>query len=202
MSAKHTLLLAAEPALAETLAEQFAALENFALCDDDAPWPDVILVDDRGCDAKSEVAQLRQRGFAGAAIVVSAGGASCPGADAMVKRPFRFAALLAAIEAALARRAALEFAPAIGANVRLTEKEAAILARLQRANGAAVSKADLLSEVWGFRPKVSTRTLETHIHRLRRKIEADPARPRRIVTSPGGYRLASAQSETALLPAP
>jgi DNA-binding response OmpR family regulator len=74
--------------------------------------------------------------------------------------------------------------------IRLTEKEAAILAFLHRKGARAVPRQELLSEVWGYNPAVTTHTLETHIYRLRRKIEADPAKARLLVTEAGGYRLA------------
>lgn len=180
------------------LAEQFAARDDFTLRESDTPWPDAALIDDRGADARTKVEDMRRLGFPGAIILVVTDDAPCPGADATVKRPFRFAALLAAIDDAIARRAARGALPALAEGVRLTDKEAAILIRLQRAMGATVSKADLLAEIWGYGPNVSTRTLETHIHRLRRKIEADPARPSRLVTETDGYRLAAGDAPATL----
>jgi DNA-binding response OmpR family regulator len=74
--------------------------------------------------------------------------------------------------------------------IRLTEKEAAILAFLYRMGARAVPRQELLTKVWGYNPAVTTHTLETHIYRLRRKIEADPAKACLLVTEAGGYRLA------------
>ena len=102
-------------------------------------------------------------------------------ADSSLPRPFRFADLLAQL-------ATPRHPPVLPAG--LTEKEAAILSRLAQADGAVISKAALLADVWGYGPNVSTRTLETHIHRLRQKIEIDPRRPQRLLTEEGGYRLA------------
>ena len=76
-----------------------------------------------------------------------------------------------------------------GVKVWLTAKEVDILRHLQR-NGGTVSKQVLLSEVWGYNPSVSSHTLETHIYRLRQKIEADPYSARLLLTAEGGYRLA------------
>ena len=76
-----------------------------------------------------------------------------------------------------------------GVKVWLTAKEVDILRHLQR-NGGTVSKQVLLSEVWGYNPSVSSHTLETHIYRLRQKIEADPYAARLLLTADGGYRLA------------
>jgi DNA-binding response OmpR family regulator len=75
--------------------------------------------------------------------------------------------------------------------IRLTEKEAAILAFLHRMGERAVPRQELLTEVWGYHPEVTTHTLETHIYRLRRKIEADPAKASLLITEAGGYRLAA-----------
>jgi len=76
-----------------------------------------------------------------------------------------------------------------GARIRLTEKEAAILLYLHRAAGRPVPRGELLGEVWGYSSLVTTHTLETHIYRLRRKIEADPQEARLLLTDEGGYRL-------------
>jgi DNA-binding response OmpR family regulator len=73
--------------------------------------------------------------------------------------------------------------------IRLTEKEAAILKYLYRAGGRPVARQILLNEVWGYNSAVTTHTLETHIYRLRQKIEPDPAQARLLLTEGGGYRL-------------
>ena len=76
-----------------------------------------------------------------------------------------------------------------GKKVRLTEKETAILKYLYRAGERAVGRQVLLNEVWGYNAAVATHTLETHIYRLRQKIEPDPAEARLLLTEAGGYRL-------------
>jgi DNA-binding response OmpR family regulator len=73
--------------------------------------------------------------------------------------------------------------------IRLTEKEAAILKYLYRAGGRPVARQVLLNEVWGYNSAVTTHTLETHIYRLRQKIEPDPSQARLLLTEGGGYRL-------------
>jgi DNA-binding response OmpR family regulator len=73
--------------------------------------------------------------------------------------------------------------------VRLTDKEAGLLKFLHRANSAGVTRQVLLDQIWGYNANVTTHTLETHIYRLRQKIELDPSSPRLLVTSPGGYGL-------------
>jgi DNA-binding response OmpR family regulator len=79
--------------------------------------------------------------------------------------------------------------PSTGREVRLTEKEAAILDYLYHAGERVTGRETLLGEVWGYHAGVTTHTLETHIYRLRQKIERDPGRARILVTEPGGYRL-------------
>ncbi len=76
-----------------------------------------------------------------------------------------------------------------GEVIRLTEKEAAILKYLYRAGDAVVARDVLLHEVWGYNPAVTTHTLETHVYRLRQKIEDNPSEATILVTDSGGYRL-------------
>jgi DNA-binding response OmpR family regulator len=76
-----------------------------------------------------------------------------------------------------------------GKKVRLTDKEAAILKYLYRAGERAVGRDTLLGEVWGYNAGVTTHTLETHVYRLRQKIEKDPSKATILVTDQGGYRL-------------
>jgi DNA-binding response OmpR family regulator len=73
--------------------------------------------------------------------------------------------------------------------LRLTDKETAILKYLYRAGQQSVTRPVLLEEVWGYNSGVTTHTLETHIYRLRQKIEANPGNCRLLVTESGGYRL-------------
>lgn len=129
------------------------------------------------------------------------------GANDYVVKPFRFAVLLARIRAHLRQHEQSEdatfsigrytFRPAAkmlldgaGAKVRLTEKETAILKYLYRAGDRIVTRDILLSEVWGYNSGVTTHTLETHIYRLRQKIERDPSHAELLVTESGGYKLA------------
>lgn len=76
-----------------------------------------------------------------------------------------------------------------GETLRLTEKEVAILSFLKAADGKKVSRDDLLHHVWSYVREVETHTLETHIYRLRQKIEDDPSSPKIIITQEDGYRL-------------
>ena len=71
----------------------------------------------------------------------------------------------------------------------LTDMETKILKYLYRADGRVVDRDVLLGEVWGYSAAVDTHTVETHIYRLRQKIERDPSNPEILVSEPGGYRL-------------
>jgi DNA-binding response OmpR family regulator len=128
------------------------------------------------------------------------------GANDYVTKPFKFAVLLARIRAqlrsheqsedAVFRIGPYEFRPANKMlmderqkKVRLTEKETNILKYLYRAGPKAVPREELLTEVWGYNAGVTTHTLETHVYRLRQKIEPDPSSARILLTEAGGYRL-------------
>ena len=76
-----------------------------------------------------------------------------------------------------------------GGKVRLTEKETAIMKYLYRAEQKIIGRDELLEQVWGYNSGVTTHTLETHIYRLRQKIEIDPSNARLLVTEGGGYKL-------------
>lgn len=142
------------------------------------------------------------------------------GADDYVTKPFGLLELLARIETLLRRSASGSFAvmrlPPVrfgdvqvdrdhrkvtraGAAVQLTPKEYALLAALIARNGAVVEREELLREVWGYDPGVVSRTLDTHLAELRRKLEREPHTPRHILTIPKqGYRLVLGNEETAI----
>ena len=128
------------------------------------------------------------------------------GANDYIAKPFKFGVLLARLRAQLRQHEQSEdavfnigrftFKPASkllvderGSKVRLTEKETSILKYLYRAGEKVVTRDVLLHEVWGYNAGVTTHTLETHIYRLRQKIEKDPANASMLVTETGGYKL-------------
>ena len=128
------------------------------------------------------------------------------GANDYISKPFKFPVLLARIRSQLRTHEQSEdavfqlgpytFKPAMkmlvtedDKKIRLTEKETNILKFLYRSNDGTVARDVLLHEVWGYNAGVTTHTLETHIYRLRQKIEPDPSNARLLVTESGGYRL-------------
>jgi DNA-binding response OmpR family regulator len=172
---------------------------------------DVSLPDMDGFEACQ---QLRDRGVR-APIIMLTGAAQEEeqqvrgleaGANDYVLKPFKFSVLLARIRAHLRSHEAsedatyrigpYEFRPAMRLLVdpaqkklRLTDKETAILRYLYRSGEKPVGRDELLREVWGYNSNVTTHTLETHIYRLRQKIEPDVQSPKLLITETGGYRL-------------
>ncbi len=129
------------------------------------------------------------------------------GASDYVTKPFRIGVLIARIKAQLRQHEQSDDAlfaigpyrfrpaskllmdPEKNRRIRLTEKETAILKYLFRAGAKAIAREVLLNEVWGYNSGVTTHTLETHVYRLRQKIERNPAKAEILVTEQGGYRL-------------
>jgi DNA-binding response OmpR family regulator len=131
------------------------------------------------------------------------------GANDYISKPFGFAELLARVRAQLRTFENSEDAvftigpyvfrpaakllqnPSQNRKLRLTGKENALLKLLYRADSRPVARQMLLNEVWGYNAAVTTHTVETHIYRLRQKIESDPTNPTILVTVGSGYRLAA-----------
>ncbi len=164
-------------------------------------------------DGREACKVMRRNGFAGPIILLTAHDSEADtilgleaGANDYVTKPFRFAVLLARIRAHLRQYEQSEgvtfrigpytFRPAQkllvdedGRKIHLTEKEVAILKFLYRAGERPVSRDVLLAEVWGYNAGVTTHTVETHIYRLRQKMEPDPSDASILRTEQGGYRL-------------
>ncbi len=164
-------------------------------------------------DGREAVKLMRRHGFRSPIIMLTGQGSDSDtvlgleaGANDYVVKPFKLAVLLARIRAQLRQYAASEdaifqigpysFKPGAkllvsdkGSKLKLTEKETAILRFLFRAEQKVVSRDTLLTEVWGYNANVTTHTLETHIYRLRQKIEPTPSAARILVTEGGGYKL-------------
>ncbi|PSH67022.1 MULTISPECIES: response regulator transcription factor [Phyllobacterium] len=164
-------------------------------------------------DGREAVKLLRKGGFKAPVIMLTGHDTDSDtilglesGANDYVTKPFRFAVLLARIRAQLRQHEQSEdatfvvgpytFKPgqkmlidAKGGKIRLTEKEVAIIKYLYRAGGKVITRDVLLEEVWGYNSGVTTHTLETHVYRLRQKIEHDPSNSTILVTESGGYKL-------------
>jgi len=164
-------------------------------------------------DGREACKLMRRSGFKSPVIMLTAQDSDSDtilglesGANDYVTKPFRFAVLLARIRAQLRQHENSEdavfaighytFRPSakllvdeVDRKVRLTEKETAILKYLYRSGEKVVTREVLLHEVWGYNAGVTTHTLETHIYRLRQKIERDPSAAELLVTEGGGYKL-------------
>ncbi len=164
-------------------------------------------------DGRETCKVLRKNGFKSPIIMLTGQDSDADmilglesGANDYVTKPFRFSVLLARVRAQLRQHEQSEdavftighytFRPATktlvdeaGAKVRLTEKETSILKYLYRAGEKVVTREVLLHEVWGYNAGVTTHTLETHIYRLRQKIEKDPSNAELLLTEMGGYKL-------------
>lgn len=185
--------------------------------------PDVVIMDVGlpDLDGRETVRTLRRDGYKRPIIMLTARDSEADtviglnsGANDYVSKPFRFVVLLARIRAHLRQYESSEdaefqvgpytFRPSSknlvgvdGAKLRLTEKEAAILRYLHRADQQPVAREMLLKHVWGYNSNVTTHTLETHIYRLRQKIESNPADAQLLVTEGGGYKLIAGVPERA-----
>jgi DNA-binding response OmpR family regulator len=165
-------------------------------------------------DGRDICRQLRKSGVRTPVIMLTAADSEVDtikgldsGANDYVTKPFRIGVLLARIRAQLRQYERSEdavfsigpysFRPSAKLlihsdtkkKVRLTEKEASILKYLLRAGAVVIGREVLLNEVWGYNSGVTTHTLETHVYRLRQKIERDPSKAELLVTEQGGYRL-------------
>ena len=192
---------------AETASAGLAAAKSEA--------PDLILLDiglpDQ--DGRETCKLMRKAGVTTPIIILTGADSDADtilgleaGASDYVTKPFRFGVLLALIrtrlrqyemtESAQFNLGGYQFKPSVKTlvrddqnKIRLTEKETNILKLLLRAGGDTVARDKLLEEVWGYNAQVTTHTLETHVYRLRQKIEDDPSNSELLITEAGGYRL-------------
>ncbi|MFK8254032.1 response regulator transcription factor [Ancylobacter terrae] len=186
-----------------------------AMAEVEASRIDLVLMDVGlpDMDGRDAVRAMRRKGFKAPVIMLTGHDTESDtimgleaGANDYVVKPFRFAVLLARIRAQVRSHEASEdavftigpytFRPGAkllvterNSKIRLTEKETAILRYLYRAGKKPVAREILLQEVWGYNSGVTTHTLETHIYRLRQKIEKDPSHPNLLATEAGGYKL-------------
>ncbi|WP_374308645.1 response regulator transcription factor [Methylocella sp.] len=202
-----------------SLHEEFSAVHadsaQEALTASRSETPDLVIMDVGlpDMDGREAVKKMREEGYKNPIIMLTGHDSESDtvqgldaGANDYVTKPFRFSVLLARMRAhlrqhetneeALFRIGPYTFQPGAkllvtekGEKLRLTEKETAILRYLYRAGRNVVVRDVLLREVWGYNSNVTTHTLETHIYRLRQKIEKDPAKAQLLITEAGGYKL-------------
>lgn len=193
-----------------------AGLTMAGACDPELVILDLMLP---GTDGLRVLEQLRERGSTVPVLVLTALGEEADkvrgfraGADDYVTKPFGLMELLARVDALLRRsRTGQHPVPQVryevgeitihlathevtrrGAPVALRPKEFDLLVALARRGGAAASRLELLQEVWGYDETVVSRTVDTHVAELRRKLEDDAAEPRYLLTvRKTGYRLAT-----------
>jgi two-component system, OmpR family, alkaline phosphatase synthesis response regulator PhoP len=180
--------------------------------------PDLVILDLGlpGMDGYRVLRIMRDEGLAMPVLILSAEGEEANkvrgfrlGADDYVTKPFSLLELLARVEALLRRavprpagaRVVYSFGDVVvepdarrvtqrGEPVVLAPLEFALLLALARRQGAVVTRGELMREVWGHRGLVLSRTVDTHIGELRRKLEPDPANPQYILTvRKTGYRV-------------
>lgn len=171
-----------------------------------------------GMDGREVCRHLRADGLMAPIIMLTASDSDSDtilglnaGATDYVTKPFKLGVLLARIRAhirqfeqsddAVLSIGPFDFRPGAktlashngqatnGAHIRLTDKEAQILKFLYLHGDRVVGRDELLDVVWGYNANVTTHTLETHVYRLRQKMEPDPSHAKILVTEPGGYRL-------------
>lgn len=174
--------------------------------------PHLVVMDGQLTDmTPADLCEALQRDGAACPVILlgaepeQSDGLRAAGVSECIPKPFRFASLLQRVQAQLRDQStdkavqlgsyrlhplARLMIDGAGRQVRLTEKETAILVYLHRAGTRVVPRDELLGEVWGYSNAATTHTVETHIYRLRRKLEAaDGAKPL-VCTENGGYRLA------------
>ena len=193
-------------------ADGAAAMEQVRAGQFDLALLDVGLPD---TDGRELCKRMRKAGFKSPVVMLTGHDSDADtilgldsGANDYITKPFKLPILLARLRAQLRQHEQSEnavfqlgpymFKPAQKMlidekerKIRLTEKETNILKFLYRAPEGMVPRDVLLHEVWGYNAGVTTHTLETHIYRLRQKIEPDPSNASLLVTESGGYRLAS-----------
>lgn len=219
------LLVDGDTAMRETLREQLTRGDAFAVAEAASAREAEARLFDQDCrfaavimdallpdgDGHAVCARLRASGLSMPVILLNGANKTSTVDDTItLAKPFRLTELMNRLNASLDQSivpARIRIGPyelrtdekalhgADDRRIRLTEKETAILTFLHRHAPRAVGRLEMLREVWGYNPAVTTHTLETHVYRLRRKIEADPSHARLLVTEAGGYRLGDVLDE-------
>ncbi len=179
------------------------------------PTIDMVLLDVglQDMDGREVCKLMRKGGFTGPILMLTGHVSDADtilglesGANDYITKPFKFAVLLARIRTHLRtyenqddavlnigdyqfKPAQRQLTPPQGKPVKLTDKEAGILKYMLKNAARPVNKDELLRDVWGYHTDVTTHTLETHIYRLRQKIDPNGTLPPLVMTVEGGYQL-------------
>jgi DNA-binding winged helix-turn-helix (wHTH) protein len=206
------VLLAADPDQATALVEQLVLDQDILVRHSDIPLRFPRALDAERVDLavvikanEHQIVDLRAAGYRGPILALGEGFNGMDGMEHLTL-PVRFSLLMTRIRGIVRSFEAREdpwltigrhrlllsskqLQDSDGKIEKLTDKEADILRFMHRAAGEIVAREVLLTEIWGYNDQVTTHTLETHIYRLRQKIERDPANAELLVTEIGGYRL-------------
>jgi len=190
-----------------------SAAKGFDLIKNDPPDLVVLDVGLPDMDGREMCKRLRKHGFKKPILMLTGNSSDADqilsfdsGANDYVTKPFKFAVLLARIRVQMRQHEHSEdavlaigpysFKPAAktlltekGTKIHLTEMEVLMLKHLYGARGRAVTREEMLKEVWGYNSGVTSHTLGTHVYRLRQKIEKDASHPELLLTEDGGYKL-------------
>jgi hypothetical protein len=199
---------APDDALIRALTEHRTAKAGWriaALAAPDTIEPDALVIIDFDDDQSVRRAVEQLQDFDGPIVILGGVAAEIATDFEVLPRPVRLGALIARLDAHQEAAAELrtivlgpyELSPTErmlrplgeGEAIRLTELEGRLLACLAEAGGALVGREELLARVWGYSENADTHTVETHVWRLRQKIETDDPASRFLVTEQGGYRL-------------
>ncbi len=205
--APRLLIVDDDDALREALAEQFAVHGEFelllaanggeAMALISGGHVDIVLLDVNlpDMDGRDVLKLIRKQGHAGPVILLTAQDSEADvvagldsGANDYVTKPFRFSVLMARIRAQL--RAASQSEQAVFTiGPYLFKPAAKVLVTGEGKKTRLTEKETALHEIWGYNPAVTTHTLETHIYRLRQKMEQEPSQAAILLTEGGGYKL-------------
>jgi hypothetical protein len=208
-AARHVCVATQDDALIRVLVEHRSVKAGWiitSLPSSQMVEPEALLVIDLAGEAASTIlTTVRGGGFDGRALVLGGAGMNADAETEILPRPVRLGRLLDRIDAHWAMSGdsgAILLGPyafhptdrmlrhrGTAEIVRLTELEGRLLSQLAEAEGMTLTREQLLTRVWGYSGDADTHTVETHVWRLRQKIETDDPDTAFLLSESGGYRL-------------